>query len=161
MIVSNSNNGNGRRRDENGLTDKQRQSLPIITVAPSIHKGMRQCIEKGIVGSREYFYKTWWKQDAYVKAVTEARAEYQGTIRDEILNRFRARAPEIADKMLDTALSGRADSIRACENVLAALGVELGKGNRVNVSQSVSSEDQREFAEKIRDIRLERAFGPE
>ena len=34
-----------------------------------------------ILGSEEYFYHKWWKEDVYVKALSEAVEEFHGAAR--------------------------------------------------------------------------------
>ena len=135
-------------RDERGLTEKQRLSIPVIAAAETIRKGVIECVEKNILSSLEFFYKSWWRQSNYQKAVTDARSLLQGDAAERVRTIFLANIEATAKNIVKHASSSRSDSMRAAEIQLNGVGIDTGRGNRFKVSQTVGAtieEKQEDF----------------
>lgn len=152
----------GRRRDKDGLTDKQRQSLPIIARAKSRHQGVLECEKMGIV-RQSHYYNHWVKEPEFVRMLEEERHKYFEEVRSKVTDTFLSYAEILAQRLVSFGLQDGRDRLRAIEDVLTAIGVELGKGSRVdirtNVVQGTLNEDIAERALKVWEKRA-RALEP-
>ncbi len=146
----------GRRRNKNGLTDKQQQALPIIARAKSRHQGVLECQRLGIVNQTQY-YKYWTKEPQFVERLQEERDKYFGEVRSRIKDIFVSYAELLAQRLVSFGLQDGRDRLRAIEDVLGAIGIELGRGSRVDVrTQVVQASQGQGFAERVKDIQEER-----
>ena len=62
--------------DTKELTDKQKLSLVLIGAAKSVHAGVMECVRQKIV-SRDWFYRHWLKNPAYVEATNAERDRHR------------------------------------------------------------------------------------
>jgi len=120
------------------LTDKQKQSIPVIAIFPTIRQGVLECERRGIV-THNYFYRKWASDPVYRRALLKVREEFCGQIKDAVLDEFKLHGERLARKLVKIADTEKAkDQIKAIENVLSALGIDFGKNQKVNIN------DQRE-----------------
>ena len=136
--------------DNKELTDKQKLSLVVIGAAKSVHAGVMECVRQKIV-SRDWFYRHWLKQPAYVEAMNAERDRLQGEIRTRVANQLLANVEDVLENLIAHAKSSRGDSPRCAEIVLGLLGFDTGRGNRVNVNTSVSqqTDNQKKFNDRL------------
>jgi hypothetical protein len=143
-------------RDENGLTPKQLESIPIIAKAKTPYRGVLECVELGIISSTAYWYGNWNKQESYSSMWRAVRAEVKGTVIDGVLDRFVHHAEDNADIIQQLAYKAQSEQVRlaAASKALHAVGVDTGGGTRVNVNATASaqiSEKQDGFLELLAD----------
>ncbi len=146
----------GRRRNKDGLTDAQQQALPIIARAKSRHQGVLECEKLGIVRQWQY-YKFWTKEPQFVKRLDEEREKYFGEVRSRVKDIFIHYAELLAQRLVSFGLQDGRDRLRAIEDVLTAIGIELGKGPRIDVKTNVVQNQRgKEFQEAFKKAQAER-----
>ena len=158
----------GKRRNKDGLTDKQQQALPIIARAKSRHQGVLECEQLGIVKQWQY-YQHWVKEPEVVRQLEEEREKYFGEVRVRVKDIFIGYAELLAQRLVTFGLQDGRDRLRAIEDVLSAIGIEFGKGSQVNVKTNViqTNEDAKSLAEVMDEVQewrmavLERGVRPE
>ena len=155
--------GNGCR-DKNGLNAKQRQSLPVIATAKSRRQGVIECGKQKIV-SVAHWYRVWWKQPAYVKAVNQAEEELHGEVKDRIHQLAIAEGLETMRNIIRVAHSAGTNNMRAAEMHLGAIGVDTGRSSRftkstTHIEQNIYVQLRQELAQKPPD-ELERILKDE
>jgi hypothetical protein len=151
----------GRRRDSDGLTDKQKQAIPIIARAKSRHQGILECERLGIV-RQSHYYNRWVKEPVFVEKLEEERRKYFEEVRNRVMDVFVAYAELLAQRLVSFGLQDGRDRLRAIENVLTAVGIEFGKGQKVDVKTNVvQTAPEEDFVERLKRLSRERyrAFG--
>ena len=123
-------------RDENGLTDKQKQSIPVIASAVTVYEGVRQCVEQRIV-SRDHFYHVWKKEPPFVAALNAERERIQGEVAERVRQRFLMSVERVVDTVIKHATSSRADALRGAEIVLNSIGIDTGRSSRFSATTKV------------------------
>jgi hypothetical protein len=140
----------GRTRDKDGLTDKQRQAIPIIARAKSKHQGVLECERLGIV-KQHHYYKHWVKEPRYVEKLQIERQQYFEEVREKVTDVFINYAEVLAQRLVALGLQDGSDRLRAIENVLTTLGFEFGRGGKVQVQTNVvQSQNAETFKERLR-----------
>jgi len=121
-------------RETKELTDKQKQSIPVIAIFPTIHQGVLECVERKIV-SENYFYRKWAVDPIYKSALLKVREDFCGQIKDSVLDEFKLHGERLARKLIKIADGEKGkDQIKAIENVLSALGIDFGKNQKLNIN---------------------------
>lgn len=121
-------------RENKDLTDKQKQSIPVIAVFPSIHQGVMECVRRSIV-SENWFYRKWAVDPVYKRELMKVREEFCGQIKDAVLDEFKIHGERLARKLIKLADGEKGkDQIKAIEDVLSALGVDFGRSQKVNIN---------------------------
>lgn len=146
-------------RGKDGLTDKMRESIPVIAVAKSIYRGLLDCVEQGIISATNYYY-AWWGEDkepGYQKLLDAERNRVQGMAHNAVVQRFKDHAEDHADVINALAYNSKNDAVRlaASRAALAGMGVTTGQA-QINVTAGASAsvnEKQGEFC-----VILEREF---
>ena len=146
----------GKRRNKDGLTDKQRAAIPIIARAKSKHQGIVECEKQGIASQRQY-YRIWIKEPKFLRKLEEERDKYFGEIRDRVRDIFKDHAEILAQRLVSFGLQDGKDRLRAIENVLQAIGIDLGKGSRLAVQTNVSqNQSDADFQARFQEAQEER-----
>jgi len=147
----------GKRRNKDGLTDKQQQALPIIARAKSRHQGVCECERLGIVSEGQY-YQRWVKEPEFVRQLEEERERYFGEVLVRVRDIFVSYAELLAQRLVTFGLQDGRDRLRAIEDVLSAIGIEFGKGSQINVKTNVIQSGGREetLTEAIQRVSRER-----
>ena len=128
-------NGNGRR-DKNGLTPKQRKSIPIIAAAKSKRQGIIQCTKQKIV-TESHFYRRWWQEPAYVKAYNKAKEELEGQIEDRYNQLAIAEVMATARNVFKVAQSFGPNNMQAAKMHLGSVGIDTGQNLRFTSSTHI------------------------
>lgn len=126
------------------LTPKQLQALPIIALA-SVTPGMTpvngvdQCIEAGIISSREYYYHKWIHQPLFTKRLAEECQMLRGPVVEYCRNRVSAHMNQIMDQLFIIAFCKEESKYapqksHAIRSLLAIAGVDTSTGSKVDVS---------------------------
>jgi hypothetical protein len=155
----NDNNFTGsNRRDKNGMTEKMRASIPIIAAARTRREGIQQCQKFGIIGSGDgserHFYRAWLKHPYYRSELERERERVQGEMAERIQSLMMAYEEDIVEHLCITALSSRADKIRAAELILTLRGYPTGKGVRLNQQIIQANQNNLPELERLSDAEL-------
>lgn len=146
----------GKTRDKDGLTDKQRQAIPIIARAKSKHQGVLECEKLGII-KQHHYYKQWVKEPRFVSKLDAERERYFQEVRETVKDVFMTYAEVLAQRLVALGLQDGSDRLRAIEDVLIALGFEFGRGSKVAVQTNVvQSRQGKSFVEALREAQAQR-----
>lgn len=132
--------GNGRgewsRRDQAGLTDRMRRALPILSTSVTVRRGVQECAEKKIT-SMQNFYQRWMPQDAFRKALKDARDIALGEVAQRARDLAIVNIENAVLELMQAASKGQKGTgqVRAIESLLALCGLdEFRRGGSTNVS---------------------------
>jgi len=121
-------------RENKELTDKQKQSIPVIAIYPTIRQGVLECQRRGIV-NHNYFYRRWALDPVYKRELMKVREDFCGQIKDSVLDEFKLHGERLARKLIKLADGEKGkDQIKAIEDVLSALGIDFGKNQKLNIN---------------------------
>lgn len=147
------------KRNDEGLTPRMVEVLPVIASFPLKTQGLRELARIGKPVDRHHFFNVWMRDENFIKAYNAAREKHEGSVREQTENLMVSYETEVVLNVVKTAISSRADSMRAAEMFLNMRGYDTGKGNRLSVHniQSIGSK-QEGFADRIRN-RVVARFG--
>jgi len=125
-----------QRRDQHGLTEKMRASLPLVAAAKSRHQGVLECAELGIV-TESHFYRTWMHDDHYVRAVNLERDRVQGASIERCKSFLVAYDEVVMEKLVQVCIDTRNTKQIAAIRLYAEIVGHVTKGGDVNVTTNV------------------------
>lgn len=132
---------NTSTRDENGLTERMREVIPIIARARTKHQGVVQCIELGILASENSYYRNFATDDHYVKAQNAERTRIMGERIERAIQIIEHYDDALVRTLVKRALSKKhKDAQRALETALHMGGHDIGRSSNFHIETHVNAD---------------------